>query len=123
MQSLSGFRLRWPARRSARTLPYDITEAVLIVALVTTGVALFWTLVRPMGPVGRWQAVGSSVAAADPSILTRFDPFFRSAPTGATAVTSLPLKAVRCAPRPGDGTRIGDYRDARWRTEQLCRRR
>ncbi len=108
MQSLSGFRLRWPARRSARTLPYDITEAVLIVALVTAGVALFWTLVKPMGPVGRWQAVGSSVAAADPSILTRFDPFFRSAPTGATAVTSLPLKlfGVRLDQAMGRGSAI-----------------
>lgn len=108
MQSLKGFRLRWPARRSVRTLPYDVTEAVLIVALATAAVALFWTLVKPIGPVGRWQAVGSSVAAADPGILTRFDPFFRSAPTGATAVTSLPLKlfGVRLDQAMGRGSAI-----------------
>lgn len=108
MQSLKGFRLRWPARRNARTLPYDVTEAVLIVALVTAAAALFWTLVRPMGPVGRWQAVGSGIAAADPAILTRFDPFFRSAPTGPTAVTSLPLKlfGVRLDQAMGRGSAI-----------------
>lgn len=108
MQSLKGFRLRWPARRSARTLPYDVTEAVLIVALAAAAVALFWTLVKPMGPVGRWQAVGSSVAAADPTILTRFDPFFRSAATGTTAVTSLPLKlfGVRLDQAMGRGSAI-----------------
>lgn len=100
--------MRWPARRSARTLPYDVTEAVLIVALATAAVALFWALVKPMGPVGRWQAVGSSIAAADPSILTRFDPFFRSAATGTTAVTSLPLKlfGVRLDQAMGRGSAI-----------------
>jgi general secretion pathway protein C len=108
MQSLKGIRLRWPARRSARTLPYDIAEAVLIVALVTAAVGLAWALFKPLGPVGRWQSVGSSVAAADPSILTRFDPFFRSAPTGATAVTSLPLKlfGVRIDQAMGRGSAI-----------------
>lgn len=111
MQSLKGFRLRWPARRSARTLPYDIAEAVLIVALVAAAVALFWTLVKPIGPIGpigRWRAVGSSVSAADTTILTRFDPFFRSAPTGATAVTSLSLKlfGVRVDQAMGRGSAI-----------------
>lgn len=108
MQSLPGFRLRWPARRSARTLPYDIAEVILIIALATAGAALFWTLVKPMGPVGRWQAVGSTVSVADPTILTRFDPFFRSAPTGATAITSLPLKlfGVRLDQAMGRGSAI-----------------
>lgn len=108
MQSLSGFRLRWPARRSARTLPYDVAEGVLIVAMAAAGAALFWIIVKPMGPVGRWQAVGSSVAVADPSILTRFDPFFRSAPTGTTAITSLPLKlfGVRLDQAMGRGSAI-----------------
>ncbi|MEP6785773.1 MAG: type II secretion system protein N [Sphingomonadales bacterium] len=108
MQSFSGFRLRWPARRSARTLPYDVTEGVLIVAIAAAGAALFWTIVKPMGPVGRWQAVGSSVAVADLSILTRFDPFFRSAPTGTTAITSLPLKlfGVRLDQAMGRGSAI-----------------
>lgn len=108
MQSLKGFRLRWPARRNARTLPYDVTEAMLIVALATAAAALFWALVKPLGPVGRWQAVGSGVAAADPSILTRFDPFFRAAPVGPTAVTSLPLKlfGVRLDQAMGRGSAI-----------------
>jgi general secretion pathway protein C len=65
---------------------------VLIVALVWATVSLFWTLVRPMGPVGRWQASGNGVVAADPLILTRFDPFFRLQETTAPSVTSLNLK-------------------------------
>jgi general secretion pathway protein C len=73
-------------------LPLDLVEAVLIVALVWAAVSLFWTLVRPMGPVGRWQASGNGIVAADPLILTRFDPFFRLQEASAPSVTSLNLK-------------------------------
>lgn len=65
---------------------------MLIVALIWAAVSLFWTLVRPMGPVGRWQASGNGGVVADPLILTRFDPFFRLQEAAAPSVTSLNLK-------------------------------
>lgn len=64
----------------------------MIVSLAAAGVAAVWTLVRPLGPVGNWQAKGSTLAVADPTILTRFDPFFRAVATGPVAVTGLNLK-------------------------------
>jgi general secretion pathway protein C len=78
--------------RNSPRLPLDIVEAILIVALVWAAVSLFWTLVRPMGPVGRWQDSGNEIVAADPLILTRFDPFFRLQEASAPSVTSLNLK-------------------------------
>jgi general secretion pathway protein C len=91
MQSLLS---RWSprARPAPRAALYLVVEGLLIVGIAWAAAALFWTLVRPMGPVGRWSAGGKAVAAADPLILTRFDPFFRTSATGPTAVTSLPLK-------------------------------
>ena len=81
------------SRIVGRVSPFTLVEAGLIVGIVWASVSLIWTLVRPMGPIGRWQTPASNVAAADPGLLTRFDPFFRDAPqTGTVAVTSLPLK-------------------------------
>ena len=86
----------WPKTefRALKRLPLlRIAEITLLVALAAAVAALFWTLVRPLGPVGRWQAVGSSSVVADPTLLTRFDPFFRNASNvGSSAVTSLALK-------------------------------
>lgn len=108
MRSISGSRLRWSTRRSVRTLPYDVMEVVLVLALVAAGVALFWSLVRPMGSVGRWQAASGSVAGIDSAILTRFDPFFRSVPSGVATVTSLQLTlfGVRLDQAMGRGSAI-----------------
>jgi len=84
------------SRRLSRVTPgafFDAADIVLIVALGAAAVSLLWAVLRPYGPVGPWQGgVGVTLAAADPALLTRFDPFFRSAPAAGTAVTSLPLK-------------------------------
>lgn len=78
--------------RSPGRLPLDVVEAFLIVGLVWAAVVLFWALAKPMGPFGRWQSPGGAITLPDPLILTRFDPFFRHAVVGPTAVTSLSLK-------------------------------
>lgn len=81
----------------------------MIVALAAAGTAAFWTLVRPLGPVGDWQAKGSTLAVADATILTRFDPFFRATAGAApAAVTSLPLKlfGIRIDQAMGRGSAI-----------------
>lgn len=99
---------RWHRQRGGRALPYDLAESMLLVALTAAVVMLGWTIVKPLGPVGHWQALGSRLAPADPAILTRFDPFFRSAASGSTAVTSLPLKlfGVRIDQAMGRGSAI-----------------
>lgn len=87
--------LRFPDRwrpASAVATGLTIVEALLIVALAWAVAVLFWMVLRPLGPLGRWQTPTPVLTIADPLILTRFDPFFRSAATGTTTVTSLPLK-------------------------------
>ncbi len=78
--------------RVTPSLPYDVVEGALMVAATTAAVALMWTLVKPLGPLGNWRTASAQIVIADPTILTRFDPFFRNATTTTTAVTSLPLK-------------------------------
>ena len=86
------------------TTPYTIIELFLIGALAFQTARLIWTIVTPVGPVGRWQTVrpGASGSAAD--MLRGFDPFFRlEAGAGSAApatVTSLQLTLF--------GTRIDD---------------
>lgn len=75
-----------------KRLSFDVIEGFLIVGLIWASVSLFWALAKPMGPFGRWQSPGSAISVPDPLILTRFDPFFRNAVVGPTAVTSLQLK-------------------------------
>ena len=62
----------------------------------------------PLGPVGAWRpSVG--ITAADESLLTRFDPFFRLGGTSAPAVvTSLSVKVfgVRINQASGQGSAI-----------------
>ncbi len=109
MRSIAVPRWRWPRGKTSRDLPYDAAEAALIVALAAAACVLFWTLVRPLGPLGNWQAKGNTLAAADPTILTRFDPFFRlAAASGPVAVTSLPLKlfGIRLDQAMGRGSAI-----------------
>lgn len=100
-----------PAFSTAGWLPVvTAAEVALIVGMAWAGAVLLWTLVRPYGPIGRWQTGGASVVAADPALLTRFDPFFRSAPatTATAAVTSLPLKlfGIRLDQAMGRGSAI-----------------
>ena len=71
--------------------------------------AFLWAIFRPLGPVGRWQAAGGTPVVADPTLLTRFDPFFRNAGAGGpSAVTSLPLKlfGIRLDQAMGRGSAI-----------------
>ena len=101
------FPERWrPANAAATGL--SLVEALLIVALAWAVAVLFWMVLRPLGPLGRWQTPTSALTVADPLILTRFDPFFRSAATGTTAVTSLPLKlfGIRIDQAMGRGSAI-----------------
>lgn len=103
--------LNLPARqgRLLRGWPYDLAEGAAIVAVAAASVGLFWSLTMPLGPLGRWQVGSSSAAAIDASVLTRFDPFFRSAVAVApTAVTSLALKlfGVRMDQSGGRGSAI-----------------
>ena len=98
---------RWrPANAAATAL--TVIEALLIVALAWAAAVLFWMVLRPLGPLGRWQTPTPVLTIADPLILTRFDPFFRSAATGTTAVTSLPLKlfGIRINTAMGRGSAI-----------------
>lgn len=102
----------WPAPdfQSARRLPVlGVAEIVLVLALAAAAVALFWAALRPLGPVGRWQAVAGAQVVSDPTLLARFDPFFRNAGAGGpTAVTSLSLKlfGIRLDQAMGRGSAI-----------------
>lgn len=84
-------------------------DVFLILAVAAASVGLLWALIRPLGPVGRWQLARSSPIVVDPMLLTRFDPFFRD--TGANtpaAVTSLALKlfGIRVDQAMGRGSAI-----------------
>ena len=99
-----------PALRGRTKLPFaTVAEVVLVLAIAGASVALLWALLRPLGPVGRWQAVRGTPVISDPSLLTRFDPFFRNAGAGGpSAVTSLPLKlfGIRLDQAMGRGSAI-----------------
>jgi general secretion pathway protein C len=97
-------RLVWPTRASVgRVSPYRVAFWVLAVLLAVQGVRLFWTIVTPVGPVGKWHGARPLAALAG---APGFDPFFRLAGGGAgqATVTSLALKLF--------GTRI-DYASGR----------
>jgi len=79
--------------RLPRLTAYTWAELVLLVLIAMQCARLFWILVVPVGPVGDWRAASGIVAPQDPSVLARFDPFFRLDSTvGPTVVTSLNLK-------------------------------
>jgi general secretion pathway protein C len=109
MQLKSGV---WPvaALRGRRAFTVaSAADVVLILGVAAASVALFWALVRPLGPIGRWQAAGGAVIVGDPMLLTRFDPFFRDGGAGGTAaVTSLPFKlfGIRVDQAMGRGSAI-----------------
>ena len=102
----------WPVPdfRAAPRLPMTgIAEIMLVLALAAAAVALFWAVLRPLGSVGRWQAVAGAPVVSDPTLLSRFDPFFRNAGAGGpTAVTSLSLKlfGIRLDQAMGRGSAI-----------------
>jgi general secretion pathway protein C len=86
-----------------------IADVVLILAIAGAAVMLFWALFKPVGPVGRWQAARGGAVVSDPTLLSRFDPFFRSgAASGPATVTSLALKlfGIRVDQAMGRGSAI-----------------
>jgi general secretion pathway protein C len=79
--------------RLPRLTAYSWAELILLVLIAIQCARLFWIVAAPVGPVGDWKATGGIVAPQDPSLLARFDPFFRLDTTsGPTLVTSLNLK-------------------------------
>ncbi len=102
----------WPVRAisgKSRFPAAILADVLLILALAGAAVMLFWALFRPLGPVGRWQAVRGVPVVSDPMLLTRFDPFFRnSGASGPTTVTSLALKlfGIRVDQAMGRGSAI-----------------
>jgi general secretion pathway protein C len=103
-------------RRLPRLTAYSWAELLLLVLIAMQCARLFWILVAPVGPVGDWKATGSVVAPQDPSLLVRFDPFFRlDAAAGPTVVTSLNLKlyGVREDRATGHGSAIIALPDGR----------
>ena len=89
--------------KSGRIDPVRALYWLLAVLLVLQCVRLFWTVVTPVSPVGKWHSAKPLAAITG---APGFDPFFRTsggaAPT--TAVTSLALKLF--------GTRV-DYASGR----------
>lgn len=86
-----------------------LADVLMILAVAGAAVMLFWALFRPLGPVGRWQAVRGVPVVSDPMLLTRFDPFFRSSgASGPATVTSLALKlfGIRVDQAMGRGSAI-----------------
>ena len=96
------------ARRLPRAFPYSWVQGVLIVLLAVQFARIFWAAFTPLGPVGT-PASGPRTVGGNIAALTTFDPFFRvSGATGATIVTSLPVKlfGVRVNQATGGGSAI-----------------
>lgn len=80
---------------SARQLfPRDLyfwLKAVLLVLVAVQGARLVWTVVTPLGPVGRWlpPAPASLPEAAQIALLTTFDPF--ASAQGTTTAQAAPV--------------------------------
>ncbi len=91
-------------QRLSRVTPVGVMTALLVALIALQAARLVWALVEPLGPVGGWQPPSARSVAADPS----FDPFFRVVPSGAGAVTGLPLKlfGVRVDEATGRGSAI-----------------
>ena len=99
-----------PQFRGGRRLPLaTAADVFFVIGIAGAAVVLLWALLRPVGPVGRWQVARGVAVVADPTLLTRFDPFFRSgAAAGPAAVTSLALKlfGIRVDQAMGRGSAI-----------------
>lgn len=94
-------------RSSVDTLLHAATLLLLTLLAVQTA-RLFWVVVAPLDPVGKWRAPRFIVPQAG-TAASGFDPFFRlSAQSGEIAVTSLLLKlfGVRLDQATGRGSAI-----------------
>jgi general secretion pathway protein C len=102
--------------RLPRLTAYSWAELLLLVLIAMQCARLVWLLAAPVGPVGDWKAISSAVTPQDPSLLARFDPFFRlDAAAGPAVVTSLNLKlyGVREDRATGHGSAIIALPDGR----------
>lgn len=101
--------------RLPRLTAYSWAELLLLVLIAMQCARLFWIMAAPVGPVGDWRGT-PDVVARDPSLLVRFDPFFRlDAAAGPAVVTSLNLKlyGVREDRATGHGAAIIALPDGR----------
>ncbi|MFZ4690815.1 MAG: type II secretion system protein N [Polymorphobacter sp.] len=73
---------------------FTAAELLLTGLLAMALARLVWTVVTPVGPLGDWQPAGAARAAADTTVLGRFDPFFRQGDGGVEAVSSIGLTLV-----------------------------
>jgi general secretion pathway protein C len=91
-----------------KRLPYQIVVIALLGLLALQAARFVWAVVTPLGPVGNWKTANVG-APADPTLLSRFDPFFRDGLTaGPAVVTSLAVKlyGVRLDQAMGRGSAI-----------------
>lgn len=107
-QARLSFDPLWLRRARGPLLWLRLSEILVMLGIISASVALFWVIVRPYGPVGQWSTTTAQPPIGDYALLTRFDPFFRVAPSGAAAVTALPLKltGVRIDEAMGRGSAI-----------------
>lgn len=101
--------------QSRRVKPVSLVHALiglLAILLAMQAARLFWAIVTPVGPVGKWRAPSVNVvpASARAALFTGFDPFFRNdQPASDTAnVTSLSLTlfGIRANESSGGGSAI-----------------
>jgi general secretion pathway protein C len=91
-----------------KRVPYQIVAIALLALLALQGARLVWAAVTPLGPVGRWKMANTG-ASSDPTLLARFDPFYRDGfAAGPAVVTSLAVKlfGVRIDQAMGRGSAI-----------------
>lgn len=101
--------------QSRRVKPVSLVHVLIgllaILLAMQTG-RLFWAIVTPVGPVGKWRAPSVNVvpASARAALFSGFDPFFRNdQPASDTAnVTSLSLTlfGIRANESSGGGSAI-----------------
>lgn len=91
-----------------KAFPYRVVLMIMLAVLSLQVARLFWTLAVAPGPAGNWRMPDAS-GNADPTLLSRFDPFFRDgAVAGPAVVTSLAVKlyGVRLDQAMGRGSAI-----------------
>lgn len=102
-------RARNLLRRLPVSTPYTILELLLIGVLAVQGARLVWTILTPVGPVGRWQTVLPGAGGSPVDMLRSFDPFFRLEATASNAAPSVvtPLQLTLFGTRIDDATGRG----------------
>lgn len=116
-RTLDALRVRLQAQAQApiampAVAPAQALATVLAAAAGAACAAVFWAAAAPIGPFGRIEAKPPQTqeeAGQALAVLSRFDPFFRSAPAQSGADASrlgLSLHSVRQDVRGGRGTAI-----------------